>query len=131
MWDFRTDRSSRLGIAESSIARGHFDANGQVTPHKTRNLYIVFVVRGSGRLVLFGEDQHSTEIDFKAGDVVVLPPGTLHQWRNGGEPFDFVGVESSAPTDKGEATKETTQAEEEHPWDLSRRKKKWRAFGRS
>jgi mannose-6-phosphate isomerase-like protein (cupin superfamily) len=81
-----------------SIARGHFDANGQVTPHKTRNLYIVFVVRGSGRLVLFGEDRHSTEIDFKAGDVVVLPPGTLHQWRNGGEPFDFVGVESSAPS---------------------------------
>jgi hypothetical protein len=28
----------------------------------------------------------------------VLPQGTLHQWRNGGEPFDFVGVESSAPS---------------------------------
>jgi mannose-6-phosphate isomerase-like protein (cupin superfamily) len=79
-----------------NIARGHFDANGLVTPHKTRNLYIVFVVRGSGRLVLFGEDQKTTEIDFKADDVIVLPPATLHQWRNGGEPFDFVGVESSA-----------------------------------
>ena len=81
-----------------SIARGHFDADGQVTPHKTRNLYIVFVIRGWGRLVLFGEDQKTTEIDFKAGDVVVLPSATLHQWRNGGEPFDFVGVELSAPS---------------------------------
>jgi hypothetical protein len=81
-----------------SVARGHFDANGLVTPHKTRNLYFVVVVRGSGRLVLFGEDQKTTEIDFKAGDVIVLPPATLHQWRNGGEPFDFVGVESSAPS---------------------------------
>jgi oxalate decarboxylase/phosphoglucose isomerase-like protein (cupin superfamily) len=80
-----------------SIARGHFDANGLVTPHKTRNLYIVFVVRGSGKLVLFGEDQKTTEIDFKAGDVIALPPATLHQWRNGGEPFDFVGVESWVP----------------------------------
>ena len=80
-----------------SIARGHFDANGQVTPHKTRNLYIVFVIRGSGKLVLFGDDQKTTEIEFKTGDVIVLPPATLHQWRNGGEPFDFVGVESSAP----------------------------------
>jgi quercetin dioxygenase-like cupin family protein len=79
-----------------SVARGHFDANGLVTPHKTRNLYIVFVVRGSGKLALFGGDQAATEIDFKAGDVFVLPPATLHQWRNGGEPFDFVGVESSA-----------------------------------
>jgi mannose-6-phosphate isomerase-like protein (cupin superfamily) len=81
-----------------SIARGHFGPNGLVTPHKTRNLYIAFVVRGSGRLVLFGEDQKTTQIDFKAGDVIVLPPATLHQWRNGAEPFDFVGVESSSPS---------------------------------
>jgi mannose-6-phosphate isomerase-like protein (cupin superfamily) len=76
-----------------SIARGHFDANGLVTPHKTRNVYIVFVIRGSGQLLLFGEDQKTTVIGFKSGDVIVLPPATLHQWRNGGEPFDFVGVE--------------------------------------
>lgn len=81
-----------------SIARGHFDANGLVTPHKTRNVYVVFIVRGSGRLVLFGENQKPNEINFKAGDVIVLPPATLHQWRNGSEPFDFVGVESSAPS---------------------------------
>jgi Cupin len=81
-----------------SIARGHFDGDGLATPHKTRNLYIVFVVRGSGNLVLFGEDQKTTEIDFKAGDLIVLPKAMLHQWRNGAEPFDFVGVESSAPS---------------------------------
>jgi mannose-6-phosphate isomerase-like protein (cupin superfamily) len=80
------------------IARGHFDANGLATPHRTRNLYIVFVVRGSGKLVLFGEDQETTEIDFMAGDLIVLPQATLHQWRNGGEPFDFVGVESTPPS---------------------------------
>jgi mannose-6-phosphate isomerase-like protein (cupin superfamily) len=78
------------------VARGHFDPGGLVTPHKTRNLYFVFIIRGFGRLILFGENQESSEIAFKTGDVIVLPPATLHQWRNGDEPFDFVGVESSA-----------------------------------
>ncbi len=81
-----------------NIARGHFGPNGLVTPHKTRNLYVVFVIRGSGVLVLFGDDHKTTQIDFEAGDVIVLPPETLHQWRNGAEAFDFVGVESSSPS---------------------------------
>jgi oxalate decarboxylase/phosphoglucose isomerase-like protein (cupin superfamily) len=77
------------------VARGHFEPHGSVTPHRTRNLYIVVVLRGSGKLVLFGEHDASNEIDFHAGDVIVLPPATLHQWRNGDGPFDFVGIESS------------------------------------
>jgi quercetin dioxygenase-like cupin family protein len=77
------------------VARGHFEPHGLVTPHRTQNLYIVVVLRGSGKLVLFGEDQASNEIDFHAGDVIVLPPATLHQWRNGDGSFDFVGIESS------------------------------------
>jgi mannose-6-phosphate isomerase-like protein (cupin superfamily) len=82
--------------SHSGLARGRCEAGGLATPHRTRNLYIVVVLRGSGRLALLGDDETSHEIDVKAGDVVVLPPATLHQWRNGDEPFDFEGVESSA-----------------------------------
>jgi mannose-6-phosphate isomerase-like protein (cupin superfamily) len=92
---------SYAGVADFSdlrlgLARGRFEAGGWVTPHKTSNFYIVVVLSGSGTLALFGENQTVTEISFAAGDVIVLPPATLHQWRNSNKPFDFVGIESSA-----------------------------------
>jgi quercetin dioxygenase-like cupin family protein len=77
------------------IALGHFDPNGSATPHRTRNLYVVHVVRGVGNLCLFDDGGAMKKIKFKPGDVIVLPAGALHQWVNGDEPFDFVGVEYS------------------------------------
>lgn len=77
-----------------TVARGHFEPGGFVTPHRTRNLYIVHVVRGSGMLKLFDDSGSTHSIQFAPGDVIVLPPATMHQWANGDDdPFDFVGIE--------------------------------------
>lgn len=83
--------------APVSIARGHFDAHGSVTPHRTRNVYIVYVVRGSGELDLFSDHGGPSKIAFRAGDVVVLPPATMHRWTNGAGEFDFIGIECVKP----------------------------------
>jgi oxalate decarboxylase/phosphoglucose isomerase-like protein (cupin superfamily) len=77
-----------------TVARGHFEPGGFVTPHRTRNLYIVHVVRGSGMLKLFDDSGSTHTIQFAAGDVIVLPAATMHQWVNNDDgPFDFVGIE--------------------------------------
>ncbi|MEQ8346416.1 MAG: cupin domain-containing protein [Sneathiellaceae bacterium] len=79
------------------LARGRFAPNGAVTPHRTANLYIVQVVRGSGRLDLYDTGGKARPVQVANGDTVVLPAGTLHRWVSGDEPFEFVGIECTAP----------------------------------
>jgi hypothetical protein len=80
-----------------SSAQSRFEAGGSVTPHWTRNLYVVNVIRGPRRLELFDDADQVRELRFKAGDVIVLPPATTHRWVNGSERFDFIGVECAEP----------------------------------
>lgn len=75
-----------------AVARGHIDAGGHVVTHDTRNHYVVTVLNGSGSVRLH-RDGAVEEISFKAGDVIVFPPAATHEWRNGDQPLDFVGVE--------------------------------------
>lgn len=85
-----------------SIARGHFEPHGSVTPHRTRNLYVVHVIRGAGELDLFHPAGTTTHLKFQAGDTIVLPPATMHRWANGDAPFDFIGIECAGPDRAGE-----------------------------
>jgi homogentisate 1,2-dioxygenase len=50
---------------------------------------VVFVVEGAGTL-----ESSFGELDWKAGDYVVIPRGILHRWRLGEGPFRFLVIES-------------------------------------
>jgi quercetin dioxygenase-like cupin family protein len=75
-----------------AVARGHIEKGCHVVTHDTRNHYVVTILNGCGSIRLH-RDGAIEDISFSAGDVIVFPPATTHEWRNGDEPLDFVGVE--------------------------------------
>ncbi len=80
------------------IARGHVDAGGKVATHEGPQQYILYVIRGSGKLSLVGDGgQVISELAYKPDDIIVFQPHTLHNWVNGSEPFDFLGVDLPTP----------------------------------
>lgn len=76
------------------VHRGHVNPAGKIATHSGPNVYILYVVSGTGKLVNVGPDRNmASQIDYKADDVIVFRENTLHYWENGSEPFDFVGFE--------------------------------------
>ncbi len=77
---------------------GHIDAGGKIAPHEGGTVYVLYVVRGSGKLINVDPKGATTsEIAYKPDDVIVFQPNTHHQWENGAEPFDFIGVSQPQP----------------------------------
>lgn len=67
--------------ANQSLAEATVDPGGETVLHQhVRSEEIYLFTAGSGRMRL-GDD----EADVRAGDAVVIPPGTPHSLRNTGE----------------------------------------------
>jgi mannose-6-phosphate isomerase-like protein (cupin superfamily) len=81
-----------------TVYAGHMDPGGKVAHHEGGTVYILYVVRGTGKLVNLDPDGATTsEIAYKPDDVIVFQPNTHHLWQNGPEAFDFVGVSQPQP----------------------------------
>ncbi len=77
---------------------GHMDPGGKIAPHEGGTVYVLYVVRGTGKLINVDPAGATTsEIAYKPDDVIVFEPNTHHQWENGPEPFDFVGISQPQP----------------------------------
>lgn len=76
------------------VHRGHVEPNGKIAVHDGPNVYVLYVVNGTGKLVNVGKDgEESSNIEYKPDDIIVFRENTMHYWENGDEPFDFVGFE--------------------------------------
>ena len=81
-----------------TVYTGHMEAGGKIAPHEGGTVYILYVVRGTGKLINVDASGATTsEIAYKPDDVIVFQPNTHHKWENGPEPFDFVGVSQPQP----------------------------------
>lgn len=77
---------------------GHMEPGGKIAPHEGGTIYILYVVRGTGKLInVDTADAPISEIAYKPDDVIVFYPNTHHKWENGPEPFDFIGVSQPQP----------------------------------
>ena len=81
-----------------TVYTGRMEAGGKVAPHEGGTVYILYVVRGTGKMInVDGQGVTTSEIAYKPDDVIVFHPNTHHRWENGPEPFDFVGVSQPQP----------------------------------
>lgn len=81
-----------------TVYTGHMEPGGKVAPHEGGTVYILYVVRGTGKLINVDPAGATTsEIAYKPDDVIVFQPNTHHKWENGAEPFDFIGVSQPQP----------------------------------
>ncbi|HEY0422137.1 MAG TPA: hypothetical protein VGC82_02320 [Rhodopila sp.] len=81
-----------------TVYTGHMDPGGKIAHHEGGTVYVLYVVRGTGKLVNVDPAGATTsEIAYKPDDVIVFQPNTHHLWENGPEPFDFVGVSQPQP----------------------------------
>ncbi len=81
-----------------TVYTGHMEPGGKIAHHEGGTVYILYVVRGTGKLInLDPAGATTSEIEYKPDDVIVFQPNTHHQWENGPEAFDFVGVSQPQP----------------------------------
>ena len=81
-----------------TIYTGHMEPGGKIAHHEGSTVYVLYVVRGTGKLVNVDPAGATTsEIAYKPDDVIVFQPNTHHKWENGSEPFDFIGVSQPQP----------------------------------
>ena len=81
-----------------TVYTGRMEPGGKIAPHEGGTIYILYVVRGTGKLINVDKnDAPVSEIAYKPDDVIVFYPNTHHKWENGAEPFDFVGVSQPQP----------------------------------
>ena len=81
-----------------TVYTGHMEAGGKIAHHEGGTVYILYVVRGTGKLInVDAEGATTSEIAYKPDDVIVFQPNTHHKWENGPEPFDFIGVSQPQP----------------------------------
>ncbi|WP_170386346.1 cupin domain-containing protein [Ruegeria atlantica] len=85
-----------IGGIESAVnvRFGRVEPYGYIAEHEGNSNYVLYVVRGSGSLVnTDGEGNEVSRYEFSAGDVITFRPYTMHYWENGGEVWEFIGVE--------------------------------------
>lgn len=81
-----------------TVYTGHMEPGGKIAPHEGGTVYVLYVVRGTGKLInVDPAGAQTSEIAYKPDDVIVFQPNTHHQWENGGEPFDFIGISQPQP----------------------------------
>lgn len=77
-----------------NVRFGRVEPYGRIAEHEGKSNYVLYVVRGSGSLVnTDGEGNEVSRYEFSAGDVITFRPYTMHYWENGGEVWEFIGVE--------------------------------------
>lgn len=80
------------------VQRGHVEPGGTIAIHESPNVYVLYVVNGTGKLINVAADHSETSsITYKPDDIIVFEEGTLHHWANGDQPFDFIGFEQYPP----------------------------------
>lgn len=80
------------------VARGQVKPGGKVAAHEGPQQYLLYIIRGSGRLTCLDKAGNKTaEITYKPDDLILFQPNTLHEWVNGDETFDFLGIDLPAP----------------------------------
>lgn len=80
-----------------NVRFGRVEPYGYIAEHEGNSNYVLFVVRGSGSLVnTDGEGNEVSRFEYNAGDVITFRPYTMHYWENGGEVWEFIGVEQQA-----------------------------------
>lgn len=76
------------------VHRGHVEPNGKIAEHEGPNVYVLYVINGSGTLINTDlEGQEASRIEYKADDIIVFRENTMHYWVNGDSAFDFIGFE--------------------------------------
>jgi quercetin dioxygenase-like cupin family protein len=81
-----------------TVYTGHMEPGGKIAHHEGGTVYILYVVRGTGKLVnVDPEGATTSEIAYKPDDVIVFQPNTHHLWENGPEAFDFIGISQPQP----------------------------------
>jgi quercetin dioxygenase-like cupin family protein len=81
-----------------TVYTGHMEPGGKIAHHEGGTVYILYVVRGTGKLINVDPAGATTsEIAYKPDDVIVFQPNTHHLWENGADAFDFVGVSQPQP----------------------------------
>lgn len=81
-----------------TVYTGHLEPGGKVAPHEGSTVYVLYVVRGTSKLInVDAQGGTTSEIAYKPENVIVFQPNTHHRWENGPEPFDFVGISQPQP----------------------------------
>lgn len=76
------------------VHRGHVEPGGSIAEHEGPNVYVLYVVNGTGTLVNTDpEGNEASSISYKPDDIIVFRENTMHYWENGDAAFDFVGFE--------------------------------------
>jgi quercetin dioxygenase-like cupin family protein len=87
-----------LAGAGIQVARGQVKPGGKVAAHEGPQQYLLYVIRGSGKLTCLDKAGNKTaEIAYKPDDLILFQPNTLHEWVNGVETFDFLGIDLPVP----------------------------------
>ena len=77
------------GAENFTMRRFEIKPGGEIGIHEHPEEHEIFILSGKGTLV----DQNGAEKDVKAGDVVFVPPGEPHGYKNKyNEPFAFLCV---------------------------------------
>ena len=77
--------------------RIELDAGGTISDHSGPNIFIAYIVKGNGLLVNTKDGKKVNEIQYKAGDVLVFRPDTMHYWKGGTEKTVMFGVQQIVP----------------------------------
>ena len=76
------------GAAEVAVWRGSMEPGAATPPHTHDREEVVVVLAGAGSASMNGE-----RVDVAPGDVLIVPPNTLHQlFATKGEAFDGLAV---------------------------------------
>jgi quercetin dioxygenase-like cupin family protein len=77
--------------------RIELDAAGTISNHSGPNIFIAYIVKGNGLLVNTKDGKKVNEIQYKAGDIFVFRPDTMHYWEGGTEKTVMFGIQQIVP----------------------------------
>ena len=81
-----------------TVYTGHIEPGGKIAHHEGGTVYVLYVVRGTGKMInVDAQNATTSEIAYKPDDVIVFQPNTHHRWENGAEAFDFIGISQPQP----------------------------------
>lgn len=84
-----------------NVRFGRVGPGGKIALHEGESNYILYVTKGRGSLLnVDTKGKESSRFEFKAGDVIIFRPYTMHHWEAGAGGWEFVGVEQRDPQPK-------------------------------
>jgi quercetin dioxygenase-like cupin family protein len=79
------------------LHRIELDPNGTISDHASPDAWVVFIVQGNGLLVNTKDGKKVSEVKYKAGDIIIFRPNTMHYWKGGSEKSVMFGVHKIMP----------------------------------